>query len=81
MEIFLASNIGSDHKIMAVVEKEKVEEAKEAKVEKAEKVVVAAECNNRQITVVAERATVERPNTSLANCATRMGTTSPIARS
>ena len=78
MEIFLASNIGSDHKIMAVVEKEKVEEAK---VEKAEKVVVAAECNNRQITVVAERATVERPNTSLANCATRMGTTSPIARS
>ena len=81
MEIFLASNIGSDHKIMAVVEKEKVEEAKEAKEEKAEKVVVAAACNNRQITVVAERATVERPNTSLANCATRMGTTSPIARS
>ena len=78
--MFLASNIGSDHKIMAVVEKEKVEEAKEAKVEKAEKVVVVAECNNRQITMVAERATVERPTTSLANCATRMGTTSPIAR-
>ena len=38
MEIFLASTIGSDHKIMAVVEKEKMEDTKVAKMEKAEKV-------------------------------------------
>ena len=49
MEIFLASNFGSDHKIMAVVEKEKMEEVKVAKVEKAEKVVVVAACNNHII--------------------------------
>ena len=81
MEIFLASNFGSDHKIMAVVEKEKMEEVKVAKVEK---VVVVAACNNhiiRQITVVAERATAERPNMLLASCATRMATIFPIARS
>ncbi len=50
---------------MVVVEKEKEGEAKEAKVAK---VVVAVACNNhaiRQITVVAERAIAERPNTLL----------------
>jgi len=84
MAFFLGSNFGSEHKIMAVVEKEKMEEVKVAKVEKAEKVVVVAACNNhiiRQITVVAERATAKRPNMLLASCATRMATIFPIARS
>ena len=86
MKNFLASNFCSEHKIMDVEEKEKEEEeeAKAAKVEKAEKVVVVVAYSNhtiRQITVVAERATAERPNTLLANCATRMATISLIVRS
>ena len=85
MEIFHASNFGKERKIMGVEEKEKEEEeeAKAAKVEKAEKVVVVVACSNHticQITVVAKRATAERLNTLLANCATRMVTISLIAR-